>query len=393
MQPVMMPGEAVFNVIDNTDRQFGTPSPSAASRTACGTINSISSVVRHTVGIIMMPSATPPANAEKCPRNGRKLTCGLTISAYAASPITIEGTPFSTSAVNRIAFASVVPRPNSARKIPPPIPIGMPIKLANPSSTPEPTMEFAIPPPFSPSGFGIWVKKARFSELAPLISKYPKITTSGVTTRIVANTASAVTAWSVNARIFDFKLSSYTNLSSMRLRRRAARHRPHQQLRQRIHNNRHDEQRQSDLNQRGAMHVAHCLGKLVGDHRSHRAAIRQQRLVNLRRIADHHRDRHRLAQRAPQPKNDAAHNADPRITQNAHADHLPARRAQRQHRLALRVRHRRHHLARQRRDNRQNHDRENYAAGKKSQPRRVVVGEETGPAQRVRQHWVHILAQ
>ena len=67
MQPVMMPGEAVFTVIDSTERQLGTPSPSAASRTACGTISSISSVVRHTVGIIMIPSATPPEKAEKCP--------------------------------------------------------------------------------------------------------------------------------------------------------------------------------------------------------------------------------------------------------------------------------------------------------------------------------------
>ena len=65
MQPVMIPGDAVFNVIDSTDRQLGTPSPSAASRTACGTMSNISSVVRAIVGIIMMPSATPPAKAEK----------------------------------------------------------------------------------------------------------------------------------------------------------------------------------------------------------------------------------------------------------------------------------------------------------------------------------------
>ena len=70
---MMMPGEAVFTVIASTDRQLGTPSARAASRTAFGTISSISSVVRHTVGIIMMPSATPPEKAEKCP-------CGTTTS-------------------------------------------------------------------------------------------------------------------------------------------------------------------------------------------------------------------------------------------------------------------------------------------------------------------------
>ena len=65
MQPVMMPGIAVFTVMERTERQLGTPRPSAASRTECGTMSSISSVVRQMVGIIMMPSATPPANAEK----------------------------------------------------------------------------------------------------------------------------------------------------------------------------------------------------------------------------------------------------------------------------------------------------------------------------------------
>ena len=70
---VITPGDAVRSVIDNTDRQFGTPNPRAASRTFKGTINNISSVVRVIVGIIMMPSATPPERAEKC-------FCGTTMS-------------------------------------------------------------------------------------------------------------------------------------------------------------------------------------------------------------------------------------------------------------------------------------------------------------------------
>ncbi len=73
MQPVMTPGDAVLRVMERTERQLGTPSPSAASRIAWGTISSISSVVRVMVGIIMMPRATPPESAEKC-------FCGTTIS-------------------------------------------------------------------------------------------------------------------------------------------------------------------------------------------------------------------------------------------------------------------------------------------------------------------------
>src|ERR1017187_3876536 len=73
MHPVMMPGDAVFTVMDKTDRQLGTPKARAASRTAFGTMRSISSVVRQTVGIIMIPKATPPEKAEKC-------FCGTTIN-------------------------------------------------------------------------------------------------------------------------------------------------------------------------------------------------------------------------------------------------------------------------------------------------------------------------
>ena len=36
------------------------------------------------------------------------------------------------------------------------------------SRTPEPTMALAMPPPGSPSGLGICVKKEKLSELAPL---------------------------------------------------------------------------------------------------------------------------------------------------------------------------------------------------------------------------------
>ena len=75
-------------------------------------------------------------------------------------------------------------------------------------------------------------------------------------------------------------------------------------------------------------------------------------------------DGHGFAQRAAQPENDGADDADARVAQHAHADHLPARGAQRQHRFALRVRHRHHHLARQRRDDGQDHDGENHAEAK-----------------------------
>ena len=66
MIPVITPEVAVRRMMERVVRQRGMPSPYAASRKACGTSRSISSVVREMVGIIMIANATPPAKAEKC---------------------------------------------------------------------------------------------------------------------------------------------------------------------------------------------------------------------------------------------------------------------------------------------------------------------------------------
>ena len=80
----------------------------------------------------------------------------------------MDGTPFSTSEVNRTILPKRLPRPNSERYIPAPIPIGTPIRLAIPRIKTDPAMAFAIPPPNSPGGMGVLVKKSRFSEPKPL---------------------------------------------------------------------------------------------------------------------------------------------------------------------------------------------------------------------------------
>jgi len=95
IHPVIMPGEAVFNVMASTERQFGTPSAKAASRTALGTINNISSVVRQTVGTHQsMASATPPERAEKCPAGELR-----SMSKRQLAHHNRRRRPFSTSAV------------------------------------------------------------------------------------------------------------------------------------------------------------------------------------------------------------------------------------------------------------------------------------------------------
>ena len=104
--------------------------------------------------------------------------------------------------------------------------------------------------------------------------------------------------------------------------------------------------------------------------------------MNLGRVADDHGDGHGFAQRAAEAENDGADDADARVAQNAHADHLPARGAERQHRFALRVGHGGHHLAGERGDDGQNHDGENDGGGDKAEAGGIVVAEEAGPAKR-----------
>src|SRR5207245_1965551 len=82
------------------------PSASAPSRIARGTVRRNSSVLRSVMGIIIKPSANPPASVEKCLN-------GSTTTLYAKIPITMEGTPFNRSATYRTTNPIVLP-PNSA---------------------------------------------------------------------------------------------------------------------------------------------------------------------------------------------------------------------------------------------------------------------------------------
>ncbi len=85
-------------------------------------------------------------------------------------PMTMEGTPFSRSTINRMVKAKLLLL-YSARKIPASEPMGTPIKTARRRTLPLPTMALAMPPPVSPDGFGSWVKNAQLSDLAPCTNR------------------------------------------------------------------------------------------------------------------------------------------------------------------------------------------------------------------------------
>ena len=131
----------------------------------------ISSVVRVTSGIIIAPSAMPPASAVNLP-------IGFTRNCQAKMPITIDGSPLRTSDRNRTAFARCVPR-FSARYSPAPMPIGRPKPDAARIRTSVPTIALAMPPPSSPGGLGICVKNATLSDDAPTRTRCPRMKISG----------------------------------------------------------------------------------------------------------------------------------------------------------------------------------------------------------------------
>ena len=107
----------------------------------------------------------------------------------------------------------------------------------------------------------------------------------------------------------------------------------------------------------------------------------EKRIVHFRGVADDHGDGHGFAEGPAQAENDSAHNADARVAQDAHADHLPARGAEGQHGFPLGVGHGGHHFASKRGDDGQNHDGENDARGEITEAGGVFVGEEAGPAE------------
>jgi hypothetical protein len=97
----------------------------------------------------MMARAALPERAEKFPN-------GSTSQTYATIPITIEGIPCKISTNNPDTFDKRV-FGYSDKYTPARTPIGAAISVAFTISMSVPTIAFRIPPPASPTGFGIFV--------------------------------------------------------------------------------------------------------------------------------------------------------------------------------------------------------------------------------------------
>ncbi len=110
--------------------------------------------------------------------------------------MTIDGVPLRTSATKRLTVESRLPG-NSEAKTPAPIPTGIPMRQAVPTMSIVPTIAFATPPPLSPAGTGIFVKKSSDRLPAPLSSSVPRMNRSG-------RTASSTQAMSTTVMVLLF---------------------------------------------------------------------------------------------------------------------------------------------------------------------------------------------
>ena len=63
--------------------------------------------------------------------------------------------------------------------MPAPIPNGTPITLAMPRMNIDPTMALAMPPPASPTGFGVCVRKAQLIDPTPRINQVAENANNG----------------------------------------------------------------------------------------------------------------------------------------------------------------------------------------------------------------------
>ncbi len=161
---------------------------------------------------------------------------------------------------------------------------------------------------------------------------------------------------------------------------------------EKVHQDGYPKENQPDFEQRLKIHVRCRFGKLIRKDAGKCVAGLKERCGNLRRISDDHRDRHRFTKRASKAKNDCAKQPFPGITQNGNSCCLPARRSETVGSFALQVRNASQNFARNRRDNWQNHDRDDDATREHA---RAVdrAGKEGGPSENALEPWKWIITQ
>ena len=207
-----------------------------------------------------------------------------------------------------------------------------------PTMSSVPTMACTTPPPVSPAGAGVWVKKSSERLPAPLSTRLSRMKNSG--------SSATTTAPIISPTIKLLRPARRTRRFTGALlpAPEPAGHPPDEQPRAGVHQHRDHEEQEGDVGQGGEVHVADRLGELVGDRRRHGVAGREQRGRDLVPVADQHGDRHRLAQRPAEPEDDRADDPGAGVGQNGGGHRLPPGGAERERGLPLGVGHRQQHL-------------------------------------------------
>src|SRR5882672_3229812 len=153
-------------------------------------------------------------------------------------------------------------------------PTGTATSAARPMSTRVPRMAFAMPPPGSPTGFGIWVKKSRFTAVSPCRATKNSRKPSGARASPTDSTQKATTSRETRRRLHCAPgiRPSPVLMASGRPRQGGAAPRgaalggraPDEKPRQHVDRDGHDEEHQADLDQGVQVEVVRRLGELVG---------------------------------------------------------------------------------------------------------------------------------
>ena len=116
------------------------------------------------------------------------------------------------------------------------------------------------------------------------------------------------------------------------------------------------------------MELGGGFGELVGNDARHGVGGSEERQGDLRRVADHHGDRHGLADCPAEAEDDRAENSRFAVREDRHPDHFPAGCPQGYGGLLLALRHGQEHLLGDGGDDRHHHDHQDEHGGEHAHP-------------------------
>src|SRR5947209_11626078 len=213
----------------------------------------------------------------------------------------------------------------------------MPTRAATAMIMAVPTIALAMPPPVSPTGWGIRVKKAQLREPMPRTTTPPRMRKSGASTTRVAATM-APSPRKLTKRRRRLMLCKVP-------RRHAAGDAPDHELGHAIHNQSDGEEHQRNLDEGAQVHVTGGFREFIGNHAGQSVSGSEERFGNFRTVADEHGHGHGLAQGASEAKDHCAEDTGAGISEDSEAQHLPAGGTQRQRGFTLLLGHGQHDLA------------------------------------------------